>query len=180
MLYRQLLSASKAHLEKFPGPLPTTGFSTLFTNGAEWMHNRLNEIKNEPLLPFNKAVPYEYYGWLKYGLCVFVFVCAGMLLAAVHVWLLPVAILFFYLAEVHFLFLFPLLIIAHPYPVRKSIFMAYQTGIGKAVFTVIPIAVYMVMGLLNKRKPFKNWYIGSLAILIWYVQETNNRLSSPF
>lgn len=172
MRYRQLLDASKTHLAAVPGSLPNTAPSTqIFALGARWMYDRLLELGNQK--PFNARAPYTGYGLLKYGICgiasIACLICLGPLA-------IPLSIAVFYLLEVHFLFLFPLLIDSSPHPIRSSIRSAYKIGIGQCFITVIPIAVYMMTGLFRKTNRLENWYIGCLAIVIWYNNEIRNRI----
>ena len=109
----------------------------------------------------------------------------GVFLAAVFgcikidVLLLPLSVVVFYLVEVHLLFLFPLLIDSVRHPVQVSIRLTYQTGLLNAMLTTMPIGFFMMAGLFNIKRPLRNWYIGSLAIIIWYNYEMGNRLPTP-
>jgi hypothetical protein len=61
-------------------------------------------------------------------------------------------------------------------PLLQSIKMTYNIGLFQAVFIVIPIAFYMLIGFLNFKKPLRNWHIGCWAILIWHCDEARNRI----
>jgi len=89
---------------------------------------------------------------------------------------IPLSIVVFYLFEIQFLFLFPLLIDNSKEPVRRGIREVFKIGIIRCLFTVIPIAFFMLLGLFHKRQRYRNWYIGCLAILIWYNDEVRTRI----
>jgi hypothetical protein len=146
----------------------------LFTNGAHWMHAQLSDAQHtKPFLPSKK---YSAYGIAKYGICLLAFVAAASIFYTMHILLTPLSILVFYALEIHFLFLFPLLIDGVKQPILASIKATYKIGFWKAFFTVLPIGVYMMCGLLRFSNPLRQWYIGCLAIIIWYQYAVRNRL----
>ena len=104
------------------------------------------------------------------------FLISAAFFFSLNIFLTPLSIIVFYLFEVHFLFLFPLIIDKIDQPILTSIKQTYKVGIFNALVTVIPIACFMLKGLFNISKPFHNWHIGSLAILIWYQNEIRDRL----
>ena len=182
MNYQQLLGAGRAHLEKYPGYGPPSNLLTLFPMGARWMYDRLAELdeKNSPPSdnnqPFDPKVNYTLYGYLKYGVCL-----AGSLAAiwwsSTHIpALLPLSVILFYILEIHFLFLFPLLIDHSKRPVIRGIQATFKIGMLKCLSIVIPISLFMLTGLFRKGDSVRNWYIGCLAILIWYNNEVRNRI----
>ncbi|GAB2807494.1 hypothetical protein [Ferruginibacter profundus] len=171
MKYRQLLEQSKIYLDKNPAYVDTPVSIHIFTSGAKWMADQLNATTS-----FNSAIHFGWYGVLKYSVCVLAFFAAAISLWHINIFLLPLAILVFYFFEVHFLFLFPLLIDNVKQPLLKSIQLSYATGILTCMATVIPISIFMLAGVLNLKAPFKNWHIGSLAILTWYKNDIRNRL----
>lgn len=142
----------------------------LFSNGAIWMHSHMNQSENN----FPHSVPFTLYGLLKYGISLSLFFISLVLLYPIHILLLPLSIFFFYIAEVHFLFLFPLLIDNVENPIWQSIKQTYRLGIVKTVFTAILIAFFMLYGLINYTDPLRNWHIGCLALLIWYKNEVRD------
>ncbi|TVT42597.1 hypothetical protein FNT36_00420 [Hymenobacter setariae] len=98
-------------------------------------------------------------------------------LAKLHLlWLLPLAGLAFYVVEVHFLFLFPLLLDRVAHPLRTSIWATYQVGFMRALTWTLAIAAFMLAGLLNRRQPWRNWHIGCLALIHWYHHEVRPRV----
>ena len=117
MNYQNLLNTSRAHLHQYP--VDNQIFSLLiFTSGAEWMMIRMNEMDSQKRV-FDNSISYEKYGYFKYGLCLFAFFIMGVLMSLKSLYLLPLAILVFYIFEIHFLFLFPfffsfVLFFSHP------------------------------------------------------------------
>ena len=173
MKFLQLIERSSKHLDKIASP--TLPFSPPFTFGAHWMCDRLNEIRSQSI-QCDPVIPFERYGWLKYGTSFFAFLLSLLFLYWVRPSLAPLSVLIFYLAEVHFLFLFPLLLDKSEHPVRQSIRETYKIGVWKALVTVLPIGGYMIIGLANVKNPLRNWYVGCMSILFWYHDEMGHRL----
>jgi hypothetical protein len=189
---RELIRASRTHLRKCPPPVShQANLTTLFPSGAKWMHDRLQELEaadrqpadlqfadRQPANrqpadphPFNPNINYSSFGLLKYGSCIAGFATSASVLPTYGLLFTPLPIAVFYLIEIHTLFLFPLLIDQTPRPLLTSVKATYKIGIGRCFFTVIPIAAYMLLGLLRLSNPLRNWYIGCLAIIIWYKNE---------
>lgn len=175
MKYTILLKQSNAYLARHPGYIHKPFSWSIFTTGAKWMHVQMNRMATTETV-FNSTVKYGWYGFLKYSISIAVWLLSVVLLYCFSLFLLPLSVLFFYLAEVHFLFLFPLLIDGVPNPVWTSVKQTYRIGIIRVLVTVMPIAWFMMAGLFNKQKPFHNWHAGSLAVLVWYQHEVRNRL----
>jgi hypothetical protein len=175
MRYRALLSQSKAMLKHNPEFISGLPFGDIFYAGAKWMHNWMNEMDDRKTV-FNYAAGFGAYGLFKYSCCVAAMTIAALLLYKVNVLLTPLSIIVFYFFEVQLLFLFPLLIDNVKNPLWVSMQQTYQIGIFKAIINVIPISIYMVIGLFNTKAPFRNWHTGSLAIVIWYQYEIRNRV----
>ncbi|MGG9962937.1 hypothetical protein [Ferruginibacter sp. SUN106] len=173
MKYRQLLAQSKICLDKNPVYVDAPVNIHIFSSGAKWMADQLNTTATKP---FDNTINFGLYGTLKYGVCILAFIAAVFLLWHINIFLLPLAVLVFYFFEVHFLFLFPLLLDNIQQPLLKSISLSYTVGIIRCMTIVIPISIFMLAGLLNIKSPFKNWHTGSLAILIWYKNDIRNRL----
>lgn len=172
MNYAQLIAMSKrVYNESSQVPLSPH----VFTDGAKWMCKQLNELSNRKI-EFNGAVNYTAYGFLKYSVSLLFFLLAAFLFARIHVLLVPLAALIFYLAEVHFLFLFPLLIDGVQHPLLESIKKTYAIGLFRSMYTVFRVGLFMITGLLNITRPFRNWHVGCLAIIIWYQYEVRNRI----
>ncbi|WP_207895878.1 hypothetical protein [Hymenobacter gummosus] len=166
---RALRYLRRAHQElaRQPSPPGRVGFGP----GARWMHQQLGRLRPPGALPpFDARLPYERYGWLKYGLCgLSAALVAAPLLAAGRWGGLPLAGLAFYLVEIHLLFVFPLLLDQHPRPLRQSARLLHRRiGVGPALLTVLLIAAHMLLGLLRPRRPLLHWYAGCLAVLYWY------------
>ncbi len=172
MKYRQLIHMSTAVFKEQPAEIVSLN---VFTDGAKWMLNQLNKLGNNKLA-FDRSVNYTAYGLLKYGVCIFCFAGAVFILGKIHMLLIPLAVAIFYFVEVHFLFLFPMLIDGIKYPLKESIKQTYRLGLFSSMATVFCIGIFMVTGLFNISKPLRNWYIGCLAIIIWYQHDVRNRL----
>lgn len=147
----------------------------MFTEGAKWMWLQMNRLSGKRTV-FNEGVNYTAYGWLKYAACISCFLLAVLIFSSISILLAPLAVIIFYLAEVHFLFLFPLLIDGTKYPVRESIKQTYRLGLLQTMLTVLQLGVFVIAGLFNFSRPLRNWYIACLAIIIWYQHEVRNRL----
>lgn len=178
MTYEALIHRSQEHLSRHPALVPTGLSIHMFAIGARWMLNRLNELNRDREIEFDGSVLFGWYGGLKYGICLSAFVGSAVVLAGWSLWLSPLSILIFYWFEIHFLFLFPLLLDRVKDPVWTSMQQTYKIGICRALITVIPIALFMLIGLFHPRAPYRNWHVGCLAIIIWYNDEVRNRVWS--
>lgn len=170
MNFKTLLLQSQLAYEKQPNQVGKIVSINLFTEGGQWMAEKMN-------IPIDCSIPFNIYGFLKYAVCLSAFITSFLFFFDINILLTPFSVLVFYFFEIHFLFLFPLLIDKIPFPLWKSIEITYKIGIFKAMFRVIRIAIFMLLGILNFKNPFKNWHIGCLFILIWYKNEVRNRLS---
>ena len=176
MNYQYLLTAGEAHLEKYPGYITGANPLTLFPKGARWMHNRLNEFEGNNSRPFDPGANYTLYGYLKYTVCLTGFFLAIVWSYEHNLLLAPLSVLLFYLLEIQFLFLFPLLIDRSKSPILTGIRKVFRIGILQCLSTVIPISFFMLTGILRKGDWTRNWHIGCLAILIWYNNDVRNRI----
>ncbi len=174
MKYRQLIYEAERHLETYPGYLAGPALLAVFNAGGQWMHCRLNELRNSSSIT-NSSIPYSVYGFMKYSICLFAFFLSIVALGKLSLILLPLSIIAFYIFEIHFLFLFPLLIDGVANPLKESVRLTYKVGFVKALVTVMPIGFFMVWGLLQPGQRFRNWHIGCMAVLIWYNNEVGNR-----
>lgn len=175
MRYTELIKMSRVSFNEQPeGVVQKISFN-IFTVGAVWMCNQLNKTGNTRR-KFNTSVNYTVYGLLKYGSCIILFLITAIFLAQLSILLIPLSVFVFYFVEVHFLFLFPLLIDGTKYPLKESIKQTYRLGLIKSMVTVFQISCYMLIGLLNPTNPTRNWYIGCLAIIIWYQNDVRNRI----
>lgn len=178
MTVGRLLSESERQFKKRPAQVQQVFSSNIFDAGARWMFERLHKDEPEATAAFDASINFSYYGYLKYGLSLLAFLTTCFALGKVHLLLTPLAVLVFYVFEVHFLFLFPLLLDKVKNPIQTSIKQTYRVGFGRALLWVFTIAMYMLSGLLNRRNPWRNWHIGCLSIVLWYRYEVRNRVQS--
>jgi hypothetical protein len=178
MKFKALLDAGEMHLEKHPGYAPVSGPRMMFPQGARWMHDRLNELEGSTP-SFDTGINYSFYGYLKYSICTCGLLTSAWWLSGFGWLFIPLSILPFYFLEIHFLFLFPLLIDHAEQPVTTSIREMFRIGVIRCLSTVIPVSIFMMTGLIFKKDRLRNWYVGCLAILIWYNNEVRNRTPSP-
>lgn len=171
-----LIEKSTVHLQAYPHALDNVFSLNAFEYGAYWMHQRLILLDHRKVNDFNRNINFTLYGILKYALCLLAFLGSLVYLISIHYLLAPLTIIIFYILEIHFLFLFPLLLDEVDHPLRTSLNLTYKLGFFNLLFTVIPIGIYMVRGLTNWKNPLKNWYVGCLAILIWYTDEVRDRI----
>ncbi len=170
----RLLKNAAQLMEKEPF---TTKLSLdFFSTGGQWMYIWLQKLdyREERILPTARQL--RLYGWGKYLLCLLVWIMAAAAIIRVNCGLLPLSVFAFYLVEVQGLFLFPVLMDQPQKAISKSISITWRIGIFNALFTVFIIAVYMLGGLFDFKNPLKKWYIGCLAVLIWYVEASSNRI----
>ncbi len=175
MHWKDLMNQSAVYLSQDAQAVKKPLSLDLFQQGGEWMRAWLE--KWEPGRKWNTAViHFNRYGWFKYLLCMAALLGSAYGFYKINPWLLPLSLIVFYLMEVHFLFLFPLLIDGVRNPLWESIVITHRIGLFRVLANVIPIAVYMMMGLFNVSDPFRNWHKGCLAVLIWYQQDVRNRI----
>ena len=173
MVFRKYLALAERHLSSRPGAFGSVP-ANMFSDGGKWMHEQMQIIRSRRW-KLDEKISFSFFGSLKYILSTLFFLAMIIMSIKVSLYLLPLAIIAFYLAEVHFLFLFPLLIDGSPSPVISSFRLTYKAGIIRSLINVIPIAFFMLIGILNFREPFRNWYTGCMAILFWYEDEVGDR-----
>jgi hypothetical protein len=173
MNYKQLLNRSK-NRQQF-GHMKNESFYSifLFEKGALWMKCQLDK-SNYSVLNHKQWI-YTVYGLIKYMLSLFLSLLSTIFLHHIHPMIIPFSIIVFYFVEVHFAFLFPLLIDGEKNPILKSLELTYKFGIIKLLFIVIPISFTMMIGLTKLKNPLENWYLGCMSILILYENEIRNR-----
>ena len=176
MYCKKLIKEARILYEIYPIKMEKYSMFNVFQEGAKWMYEMLEKLEGTKSSNFNNNVNFNLYGVLKYGICLSFFVISFISLWYTHPLLTPLSIITFYLVEIHFLFLFPLLIDHSKKPMVDNIHIIYKIGICKTLITIIPIGCYMMIGLFNFKNPFYNWYIGCLSILIWYKDEVRNRI----
>lgn len=167
MLFLKLINNSKIEISQL-----NIDFFQIkgFGKGGEWMEHKLNSSKD-----IEKST-YVIFGFLKYILSLFGFVIAYFIFEFMSIEFVLFSILLFYFVEIHFLFLFPIIIEEKKPILWNCIKSTYKVGLLRAWINVIPIGFYMIVGLLNFRKPLFNWYVGCNSILIWYEKEIRNRI----
>ncbi|MCI1186566.1 hypothetical protein MON38_03990 [Hymenobacter sp. DH14] len=169
------LERARHYLAAVPGrpPQPLAGPGPVFEAGAAWMGVHLARLRAWPLAASGSRPCFTCYGWLKYGLSLLGLALAALGLVRGSVWLWPVAALGFYVVEIQFLFLFPLLLERRPRPLLASCRLTARIGYGRCLLGVLPVAAYMLAGLVRPRHARLQWHVGCLAILLWYVDETS-------
>lgn len=168
MKYKELLKKSETAITT--KAMPIRLLFNPFKYGGEWMTLQQKTLFQDTLQSDNNQ-EFTSYGILKYGLsvCLAVFCC--IIFSVSTTYSILIFIITFYLVEVHFLFLFPLLINGNKNPVQAGIRLVYTIGFWRCFITTLGIAKYMISGLTNSNSRFLNWHIGCLAILIWYHEE---------
>lgn len=161
MKWQDLLRRAETELEA--GPFPYRDFTT----GGAWMvaqfHQRWPGTLPSPQPDYHRA------GMIKYGCSLLVAGFVLALTAKLGLTALLLGGLSFYLTEVHFLFLFPLLAEGEREAYLNSIRITHEIGLLHCVLNVIPIALMMLLGLLSRRDPYRAWHIGCLAVVLWFV-----------
>lgn len=168
-----LLRQSARQLAERPAQVRQPLSIHIFTTGARWMFAHLPPQAGR-WGGFDETIHFGRYGSLKYGSSLLALLVVAGELVKLHLWWwLPLAGLAFYVVEVHFLFLFPLLLDGVAHPLRASIRATYRVGLLKALTWTLAIAAFMLAGLLNFRRPWRNWHIGCLALSYWYHHEVS-------
>jgi hypothetical protein len=176
--FHTLLALSKAAYAKEPTQVQQPFSWRIFDAGGKWMLEKMNSFDEKKAILLDKNANFTCFGCLKYGICLTAFFISIFIFWKINILLMPLSVLIFYFFEVHFLFLFPLLLEKTPNPIQKSIQLTYKIGVFKAMWIVIRVAIFMLKGLFYVKNPFRNWHIGCLFILIWYENEVKNRLST--
>lgn len=166
--YSELISRAEEHYSMHSENMDI-GFSfRIFSRGANWMHCRMNEMGQNRMTEFPKETDFDFYGICKYMTVLFSASVSACILSEISVFLLPGAVLIFYLTELFFLFYFPLLIDRCNNPFRENFRMLQETGFRRSFFHLLGIAFYMISGIFHPGDPFRKWKIGCIAVLIWY------------
>lgn len=176
MRLKELFNQSALYLESEPRILARPVSVDVFRRGGEWMRAWLSEWRSQETQNDGPPIDFNAYGWFKYTLCISLMLLSVWGFYRIAPWLMPVSLIVFYIAEVHFLFLFPLLIDGVEHPLRTSIRITYRIGLLRVLVRVIPIGLFMMIGLLRFSDPFRNWHTGCLAVLIWYKQDVRDRI----
>ncbi len=176
MDFKTLIQLSKTEFDSQPNQIKRPISLNIFNAGAKWMFDKLNQSELNDTLEFDERISYSFYGVLKYVLSLSFFTLSLVLAWEFNKLLMPFTILVFYLVEVHFLFLFPLLLDKVSNPISTSIRQTYRIGLMTTALRVLQIGVFMLVGIMNFTNPFRNWHIGCLAILLWYKNEIRDRV----
>ncbi len=176
MNYDRLIYLSTLEYEKQAADSEVPPIMKWFPVGAKWMYDALQKMEGAGNQPFPEKISYNYYGCLKYGVCIFGTILAACFLLYIHWWLFPLPVLVFYYIEIHFLFLFPMLVTHTEHPIWTGIKLVYHIGWGRCLLLVLQVAFFMVAGLFKRSNRTKQWYLGCMAILIWYNHEVRNRI----
>lgn len=168
MLWLQLINKSKDQLSA-EAVYEVGGF----TYGGFWMVDQLGALRQESPILKDQKHSFNKIGFLKYSACV-LFGIIPMLVIGLNLVSIVLFVLLFYIAEIHFLFLFPLVIEGVADPFKANYRLVKNIGFLRCLINIVPIACYMVIGLFNFRSPLYNWYVGCLSVLILYVEETKD------
>jgi len=175
-LYRRFLSRAEKVYSDNPLKINPVSPKNKFFAGGIWMAEMLAFLRNQPPGAIVHDIPFNRYGYGKYAAAT---ACFALFLLVSYQFCplaMPLAILVFYWIEAQFLFLFPLLIDREHNPIWRSIQLTRRVGNLYALCNVIPIAAYMLSGLLSREEPLRRWYVGCIAILIWYDETVEHRV----
>ena len=166
-----LLSRAAAVYDEPNSPLPRAARDAAgngFRGGAQWMATALSTLRGRDVVLHQAS--FTRLGIAKYALASAAAILVAGALGILRLWpLVPLAVLAFYVVEVQMLFVFPLAIDGHHRPFRESRrLMLRLAGTARAVGTVLPIAVCMLLGGFLGRGFVRCWCLGCLAICIWY------------
>lgn len=174
MEYQELISKAEEMYSVNPDHISFIQPSNIFSSGGYWMKRKMNSITPESERP-ETSKDFNCYGYIKYGISLLISALVLLLLWNLTPIAFSLSVLTFYIIEVHFVFLFPIVIEGRKDPFLKGSKMVYQIGFFKCLFLTIRIASYMIYGLFNLKNPTSKWYIGCLAIVIWYLDEVRVR-----
>ena len=144
------------------------------------MHCRLNEMDSKRIEGFPKNTDFAFWGVFKYLTAVILSSVTAFILFGLSVSAVPAAIFIFYLTEMFFLFLFPLLIDGCRNPFRENLRMLKKTGFFRSYFCLLTIAIYMISGIFSLSDPSRRWKIGCIAVLVWYSEIKQSRQTDQF
>jgi hypothetical protein len=139
-----------------------------FAGGAQWMRAAMAEVRGLPQ-------PESGRGFTQLGLQKYLLATAAALTVvgvacwSRQYWLLPLAVVAFYLVEVRFVFAFPLALDGDTAPLRSSnALVARYHGAPAATWTVMQLAAVMLFGGLCGRGWLRCWCLGCLGVVLWY------------
>ena len=170
----QLLRLARAEMARNPEVLSVQDLQKgVFSTGGKWMFHRMQMLQFDEKRIVQQLPNFAFYGLFKYALSGAAFLLALWLLWSLGWQYTPLSIVCFYIVEVQWMFLFPLLIDQSPAPLRESIAMTRNIRTINAVWVILPIGVFMLLGLFYWKNPLKHWYLGCLAVVIGYMVERN-------
>jgi predicted MPP superfamily phosphohydrolase len=139
-----------------------------FSSGAQWMRIALEHIRSKPVAPH--PAHFQWLGLVKYGLAVTASVAFAIAMIALRQPVLSLAaILVFYAVEAQFVFLFPLALDGVRQPLRASRRWTLRAGGTLVVmWTVMQLALTMVLGGFIGSGFVRSWCVGCLAVCVWY------------
>ncbi len=169
------VSKAENHYSEFSERMDIRYSSDIFRDGAFWMHCRMNEMDSVRNSEFPNEENFTCYGIFKYLTVSAAGLVSAGILIRISLFLLPVSILIFYLTEMFFLFLFPLLIDRCRNPAAENFAILKKTGLIRSFYCLLRIAFKMISGIFNTADPFKEWKIGCIAVLFWYKEVSSSR-----
>ncbi len=139
-----------------------------FTGGGRWMALALGKLRG--VAAPTPEIPWERWGFFKYGLCTLA--CAPVLALCVATgqwaWALLMVVAF-YAIEAQMVFLFPVLLDQAPEPLSRAREHTVRAGgTWRVMRTVWVLAAVMIFGGLAGRGFVRSWCLGCLAVAIWY------------
>ena len=151
-----------------PQVLRLAGSLKVFDHGAAWMWTQLQILRGKPA--DMAIVNFQRLGAAKYALCMW---AMATCVCAYACWSQPLFLIMapfsFYLAESQMVFLFPVALDHSSRPFHDSALLTREAGGALYVtLVVIPIALSMLLGGFVGRGFARSWYVGCMAILIWY------------
>ncbi len=171
-----LLRLARAEMARNPAVLPVQDLQKgIFSTGGRWMFYWMQILQFDEKRTLQHGINFAFYGLFKYAISGAVFLITLFFLWPLGWMYAPLSIICFYAVEVQLMFLFPLLIDQSPAPLRESRTMTRSIGTIYTVLVILPIGVFMLLGLFHWKNPLKHWYLGCLAVVIWYILERKAR-----
>ncbi len=140
-----------------------------FGAGARWMHAAMRAT-GWSLPPFGDERRHQRHGVLKYAVCLVGAVAVLALSPRIGLPLaIPVSIAAFYALEAQTVFLFPETLRGSRSPWGSSrALVVVAGGTWRVMRTVIPVAVRMLLGGLQRRGLAATWAQGCVAVVLWH------------
>lgn len=144
-----------------------------FSNGGEWMRLRLSLLRNRVIAPVPLKV-FQFWGVFKYVFSLLVGISILLLNWPLGI-TTPLAIAAFYIIEVQFCFLFPLIVDNRKPFFLNSILLTHRVGFWRCLRLVLYFAAYMLTSGYGRKHFLLAWHIGCLAVLLAY-EKMGNRV----